>query len=274
MQGEVMPLTPEDVSTKRFTPTRLREGYDQGEVDQFLDEVEAELGRLLKENEQLRSRAGATAADDAALTGTTPDPAADHATTSTTEGRAPEGTPGDVTGSPDPAASSVPAEADAPAGETTASGFRPSPHEQIRVTTSAEASSAATRLLELATRNADEVVAEARHEAQQIVATARTEAERLEAETRERTDRLDEEARTRAQHLDAETEGKRSQALADIEREKQRLDAEVDNLRAFEREYRSRLKSYFSQQLEALDGRGEGGELPAGHGHPQDDTTA
>jgi len=35
-----MPLTPEDVRSKRFTPVRLREGYDMGEVDQFLDEVE------------------------------------------------------------------------------------------------------------------------------------------------------------------------------------------------------------------------------------------
>ncbi len=40
-KGEVMPLTPEDVSNKRFTPVRLREGYDMGEVDQFLDEFEA-----------------------------------------------------------------------------------------------------------------------------------------------------------------------------------------------------------------------------------------
>ena len=52
--GEVMPLTPEDVSNKRFTPVRLREGYDMGEVDQFLDEVEAELARLTKENDDLR----------------------------------------------------------------------------------------------------------------------------------------------------------------------------------------------------------------------------
>src|SRR5688500_2868033 len=54
--GEVMPLTPEDVSNKRFTPVRLREGYDMGEVDQFLDEVEAELARLTKENDDLRSK--------------------------------------------------------------------------------------------------------------------------------------------------------------------------------------------------------------------------
>src|SRR6478609_2614489 len=57
--GEVMPLTPEDVSNKRFTPVRLREGYDMGEVDQFLDEVEAELARLTKENEELRSKVSA-----------------------------------------------------------------------------------------------------------------------------------------------------------------------------------------------------------------------
>ncbi len=55
-----MPLTPEDVSNKRFTPVRLREGYDMGEVDAFLDEVEAELERLLKENEDLRSKLSAT----------------------------------------------------------------------------------------------------------------------------------------------------------------------------------------------------------------------
>src|SRR4029453_2811 len=57
--GEVMPLTPEDVSNKRFTPVRLREGYDMGEVAQVLDEVEAELARLTKENEDLRSKLSA-----------------------------------------------------------------------------------------------------------------------------------------------------------------------------------------------------------------------
>src|SRR6476646_7577376 len=54
-----MPLTPEDVSNKRFTPVRLREGYDMGEVDQFLDEVEAELTRLSQENDDLRSKLSA-----------------------------------------------------------------------------------------------------------------------------------------------------------------------------------------------------------------------
>src|ERR1700750_1019218 len=61
-----MPLTPEDVSNKRFTPVRLREGYDMGEVDQFLDEVEAELARLTREDEQLRAQRSPAASASAA----------------------------------------------------------------------------------------------------------------------------------------------------------------------------------------------------------------
>src|SRR4051795_5259702 len=49
-----MPLTPEDVQNKRFTTVRFKEGYDEEEVDAFLDEVEAELRRLLGENDELR----------------------------------------------------------------------------------------------------------------------------------------------------------------------------------------------------------------------------
>ena len=75
-KGEAMPLTPEDVSNKRFTPVRLREGYDMGEVDQFLDEVEAELARLTRENEDLRSKLSAAQAGAAAApVATEPEPA-------------------------------------------------------------------------------------------------------------------------------------------------------------------------------------------------------
>ncbi|MBG6054052.1 DivIVA domain-containing protein [Salinibacterium sp. CAN_S4] len=41
---------------KRFQPTKFREGYDQDEVDDFLDEVVVELRRLNQENEELRQR--------------------------------------------------------------------------------------------------------------------------------------------------------------------------------------------------------------------------
>jgi DivIVA domain-containing protein len=51
-----MALTPEDVVNKRFQPTKFREGYDQDEVDDFLDEVVVELRRLNQENEELKQR--------------------------------------------------------------------------------------------------------------------------------------------------------------------------------------------------------------------------
>jgi DivIVA domain-containing protein len=50
-----MALTPEDVVNKRFQSTKFREGYDQDEVDDFLDEVVVELRRLTAENEELRA---------------------------------------------------------------------------------------------------------------------------------------------------------------------------------------------------------------------------
>ncbi len=54
-----MPLTPQEVHSKVFGPTRFRRGYDEAEVDAFLDEVEAELTRLHREIDTLRSRLGA-----------------------------------------------------------------------------------------------------------------------------------------------------------------------------------------------------------------------
>lgn len=50
-----MALTPEDIVNKRFQSTKFREGYDQDEVDDFLDEVVVEMRRVLEENTELRN---------------------------------------------------------------------------------------------------------------------------------------------------------------------------------------------------------------------------
>jgi len=228
-----MPLTPEDVSNKRFTPVRLREGYDMGEVDQFLDEVEAELARLTKENDDLRTKlssaqtGGGSSFQDNPPTAQTP----------AVQERAPEPEP-----TPEPTPTPEPVAA-AP--------------ETIRVETVPEASNAAARLLEIATRNADELVDGAKNDADKIIGEARTKAERLESEAKVKADRLESDARTRAQMLDSETAERRQQMFGELERDRDKLNSEVETLRAFEREYRSRLKSYFTQQLEALSGPGE-----------------
>ena len=219
-----MPLTPEDVSNKRFTPVRLREGYDMGEVDQFLDEVEAELARLIKENDDLREKLGG-AQESGGLYAAAPFAQAESKSEPEPEpGREPE---------PEPA----------PVAQV----------QEIKVATVSEASSAAARLLEIATQNADQLVGEAKAQADQILAEARTNAERLEHESKTRSDQLEKDARTRSQMLDSETAERRTQLFGDLEKEQSRLNTEVENLRAFEREYRSRLKSYFNQQLAALD---------------------
>ena len=62
-----MALTPEDIVNKRFQSTKFREGYDQDEVDDFLDEVVVEMRRLTSENEGLAKKITASDARIAEL---------------------------------------------------------------------------------------------------------------------------------------------------------------------------------------------------------------
>jgi DivIVA domain-containing protein len=59
-----MPLHPEDVVRKSFTSGRFRGGYNEGEVDAFLEEVMIELRRLYARIDELE--ADAIRRDDAA----------------------------------------------------------------------------------------------------------------------------------------------------------------------------------------------------------------
>jgi DivIVA domain-containing protein len=222
-----MPLTPEDVHKKTFTPVRLREGYDMGEVDQFLDEVEVELTRLYAENEDLRAKlTAAQAAPPPPTSVVTPEP--------------------EVVAPPQPE----------PEPEPTPAPALPA------VSTVPEASSAAARLLEIATKNADQLVSEAQNEADKIISEARIKSERLETDAKTKAERLEADARSRAEKLDSETSQRRQQLFGELERDKDNLVRELEDLRAFEREYRSRLKGYFQAQLRALDGEGESSDIP------------
>jgi DivIVA domain-containing protein len=63
-QEGALVLTPEDVVNKRFTVTKFREGYDQDEVDDFLDTVVVEFRRLAAENEELRVQLNASSSGE------------------------------------------------------------------------------------------------------------------------------------------------------------------------------------------------------------------
>jgi DivIVA domain-containing protein len=93
-----------------------------------------------------------------------------------------------------------------------------------REVNSGENNTSAVRMLELAQRTADEHLTAAHREAERII-----------QEARERVARLTEEA-----------EGERAS-----------LERRVEDLRAFEREYRTRLRSFIESQIGELDGRGQ-----------------
>jgi DivIVA domain-containing protein len=211
-----MPLTPEDVRNKRFTPVRLREGYDMGEVDQFLDEVESELERLNHENNDLHQKLAAAQRGEGAA----------YVKPPTVQEQPPE-----------PVVQPPRQPAPAPASV-------------------AEASTAAARLLEIATQNADQLVAESKEQANRILAEARARSERMENEARGLAARLESDARAKSEQLERETNEKRSSMFGALEKDKQRLEQEVDTLRTFERQFRSRLKAYFEAQLRTLASQG------------------
>ncbi len=225
-----MPLTPEDVANKQFTSTRLKPGYDETEVDEFLDEVEAELTRLYRENDELRSklsaagRGGETAQQAPVVAQpAAPDPALARENDELRQKLA--------------AAQRQLAEAanrPQPAAPTPVQPAAPAPAQQ------AAPSETATGILALAQRTADEHIAEARTQAERIIS----------------------EAKTRADQLKREAEDKHRQMIGSLETERSTLEREVEKLRSFEREYRSRLKSYLEGQLRELDGRST--DAPAG----------
>lgn len=87
-----MALTPEDVVNKRFQSTKFRDGYDQDEVDDFLDEVVVEMRRLVEENESLKAELEAATQAPPAEASPASTPAAPAAAVSTDDPIDAEGT--------------------------------------------------------------------------------------------------------------------------------------------------------------------------------------
>ncbi len=94
-----MALTPEDIVNMRFQSTKFRDGYDQDEVDDFLDEVVAEMRRVMQENDDLKQDLQAAEARIAELQRSAGDSPAEPAPTpapqpvSASQPQAPTGVP-------------------------------------------------------------------------------------------------------------------------------------------------------------------------------------
>jgi DivIVA domain-containing protein len=231
-----MPLTPADVRNKQFSTTRLRPGYDEEEVDAFLDEVEAALDELIQENEELKAKL----AD--AMRGRQPVSLTSH----------PE--------VPEIMAEPIRHEPERQPEPVMIS--RPRPAEDNMDT--------AARVLALAQQTADQAIADARREADETLGRARREADDILTKARRQAEQVTSDARARAESLERDAQERHRQAMGSLVQSREELERRVDDLRAFEREYRSRLKAYLEGQLRDLEaGAADSGVFPAVGAGPQ-----
>jgi len=113
---------------------------------------------------------------------------------------------------------------------------------------------AALRAVLLAQRAADQVVSEARLEADRQLAAAHADACAVRAQ-----------AESRLSDVEGELEKRRAEWSSGLETERQQAEAELEQLRAFEREYRLRLRAHLEAKLREIDGR----SFTGGVGRPQ-----
>ena len=75
-------------------------------------------------------------------------------------------------------------------------------------------------------------------------------------DARTRAETLERQSRDKAAKLVGDAERKQSEIIGSITRDKSVLEKKIDELRTFEREYRTRLKTYLESQLRDLGERG------------------
>lgn len=216
-------LTADDVLNKKFQSTKFREGYDQDEVDDFLDEVVNTLREVQNENDDLKTKLAAAERRIAELS-------RDGAAATSVAAPAP------VAAAPEPEPEPAPAPVvAAPVAAPVLSAPAPGRNEP----------ESATGMLALAQKLHDDYVRSGQEE----------------------SDRLVNEARVRASQIVREAEETSQRTLMQLEQERSLLERKIDELRVFERDYRTRLKSYLENLLGDLDNRGNA--LPPRAGQAQ-----
>lgn len=210
-------LTTEDVLNKKFQYVKFREGYDQVEVDEFLDEVVATIYALQVENQELKEKLEAAERRISELSSAVPEvasPGPEPATEPVVE-------PAPATPGPEP-------EAPAPVVE-------PAPEAPVAeapgLTTEPES---ATSMLALAQRVHDEYVRDGREESERIIA----------------------EARAKGDEIVADAQKQHETILAQLDQERGLLETKITELRAFESDYRSSIRTHLESLLTEVNQKG------------------
>jgi DivIVA domain-containing protein len=220
-----MPLTPADVHNIALKKAPIgKRGYDEEQVDAFLDELEQELIRLIEENNELRT----AMARDGAPAGADPQLAAALA---------------DMTAQLDRVQ-----RARAAAEQTARSTQAELEQARTRSTPAAAGDGEhASQVLSMAERTADTHVGEARREAHDLLSHARSTAQQITGDALAKADTLERDARQR-----------HHQAMGGLDADRTAAQHQIDDLTAFEQQYRARLSEHVESQLHDLHGRDPG----------------
>src|SRR4051794_1269975 len=271
-----MPLTPADVHNVAFSkPPIGKRGYNEDEVDAFLDLVEAELARLIEENEDLREqvsqleqRLGNAQADLEDARSRPPAAGMGPGIAPPTQQIRPRGEPPPMRMEPTRAMSG-------PGMGDMGDGGGDSHMQVAKVLSMAQ--EMAERLTAEAKSEADTMLGDARSKSEQLLSDARAKSDGLVNDARSRAETMLNDARTRAETLERQSrdkaatlvgdaERKQAEIIGTITRDKSVLEKKIDELRTFEREYRTRLKTYLETQLRDLGDRASAAPADGGRG--------
>ena len=227
-----MPLTPLDIQHKEFT--KAMRGYAMHEVDTFLDQVTEEFTRMQDEIARLR---------DQATTGGPPQPAP-------------------VQQAPPPPPQPVAGEGRAGGEEAIARALVMAQRmadqtvEEAKVKAKsmvAEAEARAKNMTEQAQMRAREVTEAAQMRAREVTEAAQARARELTEGLETRYKERIQSAEARARVAEEQARMQIAQATEQVARRRQELESSIEALRAFERDYRARLRGFVEGQLKALE---------------------
>ncbi|HEV8425551.1 MAG TPA: DivIVA domain-containing protein [Actinomycetes bacterium] len=241
------PLTPLDIQHKEFT--KAMRGYAMHEVDTFLDQVTEEFTRMQDEIARLREQASSTTPSQPAPVQVQQAP-------------------------PPPPPQPVAAEPRSAGGEEAiaralvmAQRMADQTVEEAKVKAKsmvAEAEARAKNMTEQAQMRAREVTEAAQMRAREVTEAAQMRArevtEAAQARARELTEGLEtrykeriQSAEARARVAEEQARMQIAQATEQVARRRQELESSIEALRAFERDYRARLRGFVEGQLKALE---------------------
>jgi DivIVA domain-containing protein len=243
------PLTPLDIQHKEFT--KAMRGYAMHEVDTFLDQITEEFTRLQDEIARLREQAANTPVGAPAVVMPSP-----------------QAPPPPPQHQPAPqAGSSAGGEEAIARALVMAQRMADQTVEEAKVKAKsmvAESEARAKSLTEQSQMRAREITEAAQMRARELTEAAQMRArevtEAAQARARELTEGLEtrykeriQSAEARARVAEEQSRMQIAQVTEQVARRRQELESSIEALRAFERDYRARLRGFVEGQLKALE---------------------